>query len=460
MSRWPFWRSRGSGQLEKVQKLFDDAYLGADRVLDYGQMRVFRLLGFFIPAPSLAREPRFEQILASRFLSDAGQQALAYGALVAVVRAGGSAFDAALIGVAMLVPSALFGLHGGAVADALPKRLALAAAYNLQALLCFVVPLILGTGLPYLLLLVFAVNTLAQVSTPTESAVLPLVASQAELASAASLVNLASAAGSGFGTALLAPLLVRAFGVEIVLYMAGALLLLAASRVFDLPTGEGRPKVQWAIPRARVRAAAGWLLHQPALTTMIIVGALAGTANIVLQTLAPRYVQSVLLVDAADTVYVFAPSAVGLVVALLAAPSLMELWGERRVALLGFSVVAVSLFLLGLVGQVAGIVDPINPIRILELAGIELSQRLRTAGLLAVPTGFGVALAATCVQTYVNRRVPLRYQGRSFAIQGSLKSGASIVPLLALGAAASAVGVEKVLLASPVLLLALASILV
>jgi MFS family permease len=195
--------------MRPVRRIADGAYLRADRVLDYGQARVVRLLWLFLPEPSIARSLRFQQVLASRFLSDAGQQALAYAALVAVVRGGGSALEAALVGVAALVPPMALGLYGGAVADALPKRVALAATYNLQALLCFIVPSTVGTGLPELILLIFAVNTLGQVSGPTESSILPLVASDAELASAASLVNFASAAGAALGTALLAPVLVQ-----------------------------------------------------------------------------------------------------------------------------------------------------------------------------------------------------------------------------------------------------------
>ena len=42
--------------------------------------------------------------------------------------AGGGAVDAALIGVAFLLPGVVLGMYGGAVADALPKRAALAGA--------------------------------------------------------------------------------------------------------------------------------------------------------------------------------------------------------------------------------------------------------------------------------------------------------------------------------------------
>jgi MFS family permease len=453
-------RPDASQRFGRARRAFDDAYLRADRVLDTGQARAFRLLWFFLPETSVARDLRFQQVLASRFLSDAGQQALAYGALIAVVRGGGSPFEAALVGVATVLPAAVLGLVGGAVADELPKRVALAAVYNLQALLCFVLPSIAGTELGAILALVFAVNALGQVSGPTESSVLPLVASDKQLASAASLVNLASSMGTAFGTALLAPILVRAFGVDVVFYVAGLLLFLAASRVFDLPAQRDERPVSLRLPEVRVRAAVEWLVRQPAVASMIAVGVVSGTANLVIQTLAPRYVASVLHVDPADAVYVFAPSAIGLMAALAVAPALMRLRGERVAALLGVAITTISLLLLGDVDAAQAVLDPFNPIRVVGVVGIDISERLRTAGLIALFLGFGVSLTTTSVQTYINRRVPLAYQGRAFALQSTLKNAVAIVPLLTLGAAATEFGVERVLLVSPLVLLLVVYVLI
>ncbi len=440
-------------------RIVEGVYGEADRLLDRGQRHAFRLFWFFLPETALLRQLRFQHLLMSRFLSDAGQQSLAYGALVAVVREGGSAFDAALVGSAALLPPAVLGLYGGAVADALPKRVALALAYNLQALLCLATPSLLGTDLHAMIFLLLAVNALGQVSGPTESSVLPYVATQAEIASAASLISLASTAGTAFGTALLAPILVHAFGVRPVIYLAGVLLLLAASRVFDLSAGDQKPPANaMAALRRDVRAldTVRWLAAQPAVATMIFVAVLAGTAQIVMQTLAPRFVQAVVRVDATNAVYVFAPSALGLLVALALTPALIRARGERGTALLGFVLVAASLFSLGMIRDLTAAIDAVNPLRALELVGADLAPGLRTASLLALPLGLGVALTATAVQTYINRRVPLAYQGRTFALQSALKNGTAIIPLTALGALASAFGVEAVLIASPFVLLGLA----
>ena len=104
---------RAGDLIRRGQGLFGRAYRGADDFLDRGQSRAFRLLWFFLPEPSIVGELRFQALLVSRFLSDAGQQALAYGALIAIVRGGGSAFDAALLGVSALIPPTLLGLYGG-----------------------------------------------------------------------------------------------------------------------------------------------------------------------------------------------------------------------------------------------------------------------------------------------------------------------------------------------------------
>jgi MFS family permease len=453
--------SRGWRPVSGGRRIFDDAYRRADAFIDEGQRHAFRVLWFWLPETSVARQVRFQAVFASRFFSDAGQQALAYGALIAVVGSGGTAFDAALLGVSALIPPAVLGLYGGAVADALPKRLALAGVYNLQAILCFAAPGLIGTDLAGLMVLLFAVNTLGQVSGPTESSVVPLVASEEQLASAASILSLASTLGSAFGTALLAPVLVRAFGVDAVLYVAGALLLVAASRVFDLPSHDTEPEPEARLhPRFFVRKVSAlstirWLAHRPAIATMIFVAVLAGTAQIVLQTLAPRYVQAVLQVDAADAVYVFAPSALGLLLAVVATPKLVRRLGERMSALIGFVLVSTMLCLFGLVADLT-FVDPVNPLRLFSFAGLDLELRLRTAALMALPLGFGLAVTTTSVQTYINRRVPLDRQGRTFALQSSLKNGVAIVPLMTLGVAAGAFGVAEVLVASPLVLLALA----
>jgi MFS family permease len=425
-----------------------------DRV-DRAEARVFHLLWVFLPAPSVGKRVAFQHLVVSRFLSDMAQQALLFGVLVALARHGASSFQIALVGIAALIPPATLGLYGGIAADALSKRVALVGTYGLQATLCFLVPVVLGTTVLDVMLLLLAVHALAQISLPAESSAIPLVASDEELASATSLIGMASAVGMGLGAALVGPVVVRVFGVNVMIYLAGILLLVAASRVFNVPSVTQRAEAKYETPRAAVRTALDWLVHHPAVLTMIVVGVLSGTANTIIQTLGPRYVQSALGVDPADAAYVFAPSTVGLILALIVAPLAIRLFHERVSALVGLFLTVTAVFLLGMVGTVSGIVDPVNPLRVTGLIGINLGEKLRTAGFLALPLAFGVSLTSASIQTYINRRVPVRFQGRTFAMQSWLRNGTAIFPLLGFGALATVFGMEKVLLITPVVLIGL-----
>src|SRR5690606_31626804 len=71
-----------------------------DRLLDYWQAGLFRVLWLIVPPESLVRTWRFQALVVSRFLTDASLQMLLYGALIATARGGGGALDAAVLGVA------------------------------------------------------------------------------------------------------------------------------------------------------------------------------------------------------------------------------------------------------------------------------------------------------------------------------------------------------------------------
>jgi MFS family permease len=444
------------------------ALRGMDDALDRGQAHVFRILWFMVPPTSIARDISFQALLASRFLSDIALQALLYATLIATAREGGSSFDAALIGVAFLLPGVVLGLFGGAVADALPKRVALAGAYVVMGVLCFTIPVWIGTDLRAMLLVIFAVRALHQVSQPSEASAVPLVARDEELASANSFLSLASSAGEVIGKALLAPLVVRAWGVNPVTIFAGILFLLSATRVFDF-----RPVHRSALdeelrldelgrelppepaagehPRRRsTREAVRWLLAEPGAFWMLMLAAMASTVGVVLGVLGPVYVQKALNVDPANAFYVFAPASVGLIVALLFAPLMIKILRERLTAILGFIIVAGAMAALGLIDQVTERASGLT----LDIPGV--GTKVETAAQISVFLGFGMTIAAAATQTYIGKYVPDEIHGRIFALLGTFKDGLAIPPLLAIGAVAGLVGVEATITFAPVALLILA----
>lgn len=444
-----------------------------DDALDRGQAHVFRVLWFMVPPTSIARDISFQALLASRFLSDIALQALLYATLIATAREGGSSFDAALIGVAFLLPGVLLGLFGGAVADALPKRVALAGAYITMGGLCFLIPIWIGTDLRAMLFVIFAVRALHQISQPSEASAVPLVARDEELASANSFLSLASSAGEVIGKALLAPLVVRAWGVNPVTIFAGVLFLLSATRTFDF-----RPKKRSVEPaplrldrlgrelppeeaptealhprRRSTREAVRWLLAEPGAFWMLMLAAMATTVGVVLGVLGPVYVKEALNVDPANAFYVFAPASLGLLVALLLAPLMIRVLRERMTAMIGFVIVGAAMAALGLIGHVTERTAGLT----LDIPGV--GARVETAAQISVFLGFGMTIAAAATQTYIGKYVPDEIHGRIFALLGTFKDGLAIPPLLAIGIIAGFVGVMPVITVAPVALLIFALVL-
>lgn len=426
-----------------------------DAAVDRGQTRVFRVLWFMVPAGSVAWNAQFQALLASRFLSDIGIQALLYGSLIATVRGGGNEVDAALLGVAYLLPGVALAMYGGALADALPKRLALVGAYLTMGILCFVIIGVFGTGFRSLLLVIFSVRALHQLSQPSEASALPLVANREELASATSFISFASSAGEVVGKALLAPVLVRVWGVNPVIAFAGMLFVLSSSRVLKLETrsihsvrGESASSPSAIRGRFTTRIAVQYLVAQPGVLWMLLLAAMASTVNVVLGVLGPQYVRTVLDVDPSNAVYVFAPAPIGLLIALGLAPMLMAAVGERLVAAIGFALVAAAGTGLGLVGW---LVNRVGWLLIIDIPGVE--SKVELAAVMSVFLGAGMTLAAAAAQTFVTRNVPIEIQGRTNALLGMLKDGLAIPSLLLLGAVARVVGVQTVITIAPLALL-------
>ena len=427
-----------------------------DASLDRGQARLFRILWFRLPPGSIARNPHFEALLLSRLFADIAMQALLYGALIATARSGDGALGAALVGTAYLLPGVVLGLYGGALADSLPKRIALGGAYLAMGLLCFGVVLVFGTGFVAVLVVLFGVRSLYQIAQPSEASTVPLVANADELAAANSILSLASSVGEVIGKAVLAPVLVRSGGVTPVVAAAGGFFWLATTRVFDLtPPREAEAAALRASPGASPRTstldAVGWLLGERDVLWMLLLAGIASTVGVVLGMLGPEYTSEVLDVDPANALYVFMPAAVGLVGALAAAPALIRRFGERSVAIAGFLVSSIAMASFGQIDIVTDVV------RLVGSPGfLTLSDELVVAGAMSVPLGAGITLSAAATQTYVGRAVPAEIHGRTFAMLGVMKDGLSIIPLLVLGALAGLLGVRTLITVAPVVLLLVA----
>jgi MFS family permease len=162
----------------------------------------------------------------------------------------------------------------------------------------------------------------------------------------------------------------------------------------------------------------------------------------------------VLGADPANAVYIFAPGAIGALIGQLSAPILIRWPGERVLAVISLAVFSGAMVLFGLINVVASTLARFSPLRILSVLDIHLSDQILAAGMIAILVEFAQAGAATSVQTYVNRRVPLDVQGTTFGVQTFVTNAIGFTGTLAVGALATVFGTRVIFLLVPPLLAA------
>lgn len=420
-----------------------------------GWQTVRRFFWAVVPKSSTFRGRGLQTLVSSRFMSESSQQMLTYAALIAL--GAESSLKAALVMIATVLPQAMFGLLGGAVADWLPKRVALIIGYLAQATMCFSLPFVLGDSLFGVLGLIFLVYAVSQISAPAEAAVVPLIVDPPQYASANSWLSLSVVAGAVFGTVLVAPILVKLFDVRPVFFVAGALFTGAALRLLTLRMG---PKPS-ANPLSTERDPTfgdvfHWLRTNRVPFLMLSLGVLAGAANFAMVMLAPRYTAEVLNNDPTNAVYIFWTSGLGLFIGLLVGPYLIRYLDAWKTAVFGFVLITASLFLLGVIDPIVDLLSALRVLSVYRLGFLPIGDRLAAASLLALPLGFGITVATLAAQTYLNATVPEKLQGRVFSIYLVLRNGSAVLPLLMMGLIAEVTGVQPVTALAPFLLLALA----
>ena len=112
------------------------------------------------------QDPAVRALIGSRLASVLGIATLTYGAMIYLAAIGAPQIVISLTGATRYLAALLFGIGGGALADAMSKRTAMVTAYILQAAACFIIPTVWGTGVWSLIVLIFVVSMLGQIVTP------------------------------------------------------------------------------------------------------------------------------------------------------------------------------------------------------------------------------------------------------------------------------------------------------
>jgi MFS family permease len=421
-------------------------------------MSTERPIGHLGKPPSTVGDPRFRRMLGAKLCVDIAENALAYALLIVIVRRTGSGIHSTLFVIALTIPTIIFSIPAGAIADRLPKRPVLMMALALRIGLTALLIRVLG-NVWQIYAITLAFFAVGQVFAPIWIASLPRLVGFARLSRAHSLFNLTQLGGQVAGVVLIAPILLKTLGdravlIVVALFFVGAIVMTA--RIGELPGGSPAPpreEKKMVIREARTGVLAGWHLIRADAALYLAVIQLTIVASLLrsLIVLFPFYTHQVLGIAPENAVYVAAPAAVGAAAGLALAPALGVI-GRGRLATIGFAILVGALACLGLVNLLRPLIaDYLH----LGMAGIshrfDVPPLVTTAMLFAVPMGLGIALNLVAARTVLNERAPEEAQARVFATQSALGTVVSLVPLLFVGALTSLVGARAVMLLAAIL---------
>lgn len=406
------------------------------------------------------KHPDVKILALSRLAAKMAGSTLSYGIMVFLAAAGASQFEISLASSASYLAALLFGLQGGMLADSAPKRRVLAIGFIVQGTLCVLLPTIFGTEIVPMLVLIFMTSALAQVISPGLKSIVAVIASPEEVATTGALVNVVGSIGSAIGSSFIAPILIKRFSIDAVLFVAALLYLIGAIRIYKLPRKEAEERrslresmssMDWRPRALSLGYNAEWIMAHRPVASMMLVGVLCAALFEGINSLLPVYVREVLDEDPANSIYIFAPAGIGYLIGALGGPRLIRRFGERRLALVAIWIMIVGAFLLGAIDLVAPFFARFSPLRLLEPFGIEFSDLVLAAGVIAMPANFGSTAASQAVQVYINRHVPVVEQGGIFGMQQVQQNAFNLTTVFTLGIIATIVGPQYIFFIAPLI---------
>jgi MFS family permease len=401
--------------------------------------------------PSLLNEPEFRTLWLSRLLSQTAQGALLYAMLILVVDLSDRTVFSSLFVMCSIIPSMIFGLPAGVAVDAVPRRGLLVGLNLFRAAFMLFIVSASEPSLSDVFAATIGIWVIHQFYSPGEASLMASLVPASRYTSGQALFNLALTIAQALGLVLLAPLMLRAGGPRLVFAFAGLLFLSAAVLTALLPT------VPAALRRPvrnrrnlREILGEGWRFVRGDRQTFeaILDDVLVGIGMSALVVIVPFYLERVLGTSKENTVFVFAPAALGLVLGLRVAPLLGRMFGERMVATISLFVFAGCVAALGFVEQTYNLLTGPLPLPLDRIGDLlSISPLILVAMLISIPAGFASALVNVAARSILLARTPEQVRGQVIATQGLMGNLGALIPTLLAGIATDIFGVQPVAVA-------------
>ena len=409
-----------------------------------------------LPPVHLNRD--FRVLWLARTLGQTAANTAQFGSLIVIVEETGSGFLSSVVVLSWVLPGALVSVLSGIVVDAVPKTWLLAVANGLRAVGCFAF-ITSAQGTEEVFALVLFLSALGPFVGPAESALVPTLVRRENLTAANALLNFMRYMAQIAGLVVLAPLLTRTAGVDVLFVTTGSLFAAAAVYSALIPMGVVAPHEplefpdEDARPRARgLREARQFLIENREVWQAVVQLSLLAALLPLLLALIPIYLVEALDQRVSDLPVVIIPAVVGMLLGLRLVAGIARgrgVGGLARAGLVVFIAAVVALSLVDVLEESVG--AALNLTRI-DLGFVEISPESQIVMIILLPMGFAFSLVNVAANAVLNARVPGGMQGRVFALQSVLAGVASVPPLLAGGGLTEILDVRIVLGLSPVVL--------
>ena len=406
---------------------------------------------------SMLGDPVYARFWFSRLFSQTAQGAILYALLILIADQTDKSIYTSFFVICAIIPAMLFGLPAGISVDSLP-RIPLLVVLNFVRVL-FVLALV-DANLSMLGIYAVAMGlwTVHQFYSPAESALMASLVKPGSMTQAQSMSNLALSLAQLFGLVLLAPAMLR-FANPSTLFAVCGLLWIISAMLVGLLTGHTHDLkfVRKAKSSLRQSLGTGWnfVRRDHAIYEVFVDDILVGIGGSALIVLMPLYIKGVLNTSAENTVFVFAPASLGLVIGLRAAPTLNQLIGGRRTATAALMLFALTVTGFGYVEQVLSFLDDTMHLPISELAkALGLAPLTLMVMLLSIPSGFATSVGSVSARSVMLERTPTELRGQVIATQSLFQNVGALIPTLLAGIAVDVIGVQMVAVAIGVLIAA------
>lgn len=400
--------------------------------------------------PSLFASDAFLLYWMSRLLTQTAQGALIYGLLVILVDRTNASFFNSLFVSCAIIPSLAFGLPAGVVVDALPRKPLLVLLNVLR--FSFALALVSNRpALPGIFAGALGIWTIHQFYSPAESALLASIVPRHRYTSAQAMANLALTLAQLLGLVMLAPLALKFSRPATLFAVCGLLFITAAFCAALMPKIEfQRDREPRARRTMRETLLTGWgsVRRDHTVYAVMVDDILVGIGSTALVVMVPLYLKGVLDTAAANTVFVFAPAALGLILGLRLSPAIDRFFGARRVAGFGLILFSLCIASFGFVGQTHHVINHVLRLPVDHIArSLSLPPLIFLVMLISIPTGFASSVVSVSARAVLLSRTQPSLRGQVIATQSLLQNLGALIPTLLSGIAADVFGVKSVAVA-------------